>query len=144
MRLNQKDILEIVPIRKPMLCVDEICEIDYGNYVEGYRNINKDEYWGNCHFVNQAIFPGTLIIETMAQISAFMFYKGKDTKTLESYLGRVDKAKFLKVVTPDCRMYIKAHLLTKVNNLTKMHCSAYVNNEKVATAEITLFFLNEV
>ena len=39
MRLNQKDILEIVPIRKPMLCIDEICEVDYGNYVEGYRNI---------------------------------------------------------------------------------------------------------
>ena len=112
MKLTEKEILEVVPIRKPMLC---ICDVEFGQSVVGARYISKEEYWADCHFVTKSIFPGTLIIETMAQISAFMFYKRHNPIELKSYLGKVDKMRFIKKIVPECKMIVKADLIEKID-----------------------------
>ncbi|HCF53007.1 MAG TPA: beta-hydroxyacyl-ACP dehydratase, partial [Bacillus sp. (in: Bacteria)] len=43
--MELEKILEVVPIRKPMLCIDNICEVIYGQSAKGYRNIKRDEDW---------------------------------------------------------------------------------------------------
>ena len=146
MRLTREKIKNVVPIESPMLCIDEICEIEYGKYVHGYRKIYADEYWCSSHFVDRPIFPGTLIIETMAQISAFMFYREGITKTLKSYLGRVDNVKFLQNVVPNCKIHIEAWIIMNTDKLAKMQCVARLENQSkiVAKGEITLFFLNAI
>lgn len=143
MAVEKEKILDWVPIRKPMLCIDGICDIDYGQSVRGYREINKDEGWAKGHFINEPVFPGTLIIETMAQIGSFMFYDEKNAKNMKAYLGKVDSVKFMKKVIPDCRMYINGRLIIQVGNMARIKCEAVVNEEVVARGEVTLFYVEE-
>ncbi len=143
MAVKKEKILDWVPIREPMLCVDEICDIDYGKFVRGYRDISKEEEWAKVHFINEPVVPGTLIIETMAQIGAFMFYNEENANKLKVYLGKVDKAKFMKKVIPGCRMYINGSLIIQVDNMARIKCEAVVNEEVVALGEVTLIYVEE-
>lgn len=136
-------VLEVVPIRKPMLCIDEISEVEYGKSVKGYRNISKDEPWAEGHFLGEPVFPGTLIIETMAQIGAFIFYNEEDPQELKSYFAKVNNVKFLKKVVPDCRLYINSEFVSKAGQLVQIRCKATVNNEVVAKGELTLYFIKD-
>ncbi|AJH03336.1 beta-hydroxyacyl-ACP dehydratase [Bacillus thuringiensis] len=142
--MELEKILEVVPIRKPMLCIDNICEIIYGQSAKGYRNIKRDEDWAKGHFINDPIFPGTLIIETMAQIGAFIFYNEENPQLLKSYLGKVNDVKFLQKVIPDCRMYINAEIVMKIKKMARIRCEALVNDEIVAQGELTLYYMEDL
>lgn len=142
--MNYEEILNASPIRKPVLCVDGICEIEYGKFVKGYKDVKKTEPWAKGHFIDEPVLPGTMIIETMAQIGGFIFYNSKTKKSVKGFLSKVDKVKFLKKVIPDCRMYIKANLIAKSENIAKIACKALVNDSVVASGEITLFYINEI
>jgi 3-hydroxyacyl-[acyl-carrier-protein] dehydratase len=141
--VDENEILKLVPIRKPMLCIDGICSVEYGRSVKGYRDIKKVESWAEGHFVNEPVFPGTLIIETMAQIGAFIFYDKDEPRELKSYLGKVNNIKFLKKVIPDCRMYINATLVIKAEKMARIKCEAIVNQLIVAQGELTLSFIED-
>lgn len=139
--IDRELVKDWVPIREPMLCIDGICEIDYGKSVVGYKDVSKDEAWARGHFINEPILPGTLIIETMAQIGAFIFYNEKNPKDMKSYLGQVNSVKFLRKVIPDCRMYIKASLVLKTDKVARIKCDAIVDEEIVARGEVTLLYV---
>lgn len=144
MKLSHEKIIKAVPIREPMLCIEEISELKYGHSVIGYREIKKDEGWAKGHFVDEPIFPGTLIIETMAQIGGFIFYDENQKEDLKSYLVKVDKVKFLERVIPDCRLFIHGQLTQKSGKLVQIRCKAYVEEKLIASGDVTLYFINDV
>ena len=49
--------------------VDKVTEMCPGKYVEGYKCVSLSDDIFNEHFPGYPIFPGTLIIEGMAQLS---------------------------------------------------------------------------
>jgi 3-hydroxyacyl-[acyl-carrier-protein] dehydratase len=142
--MELEKILEVIPIRKPMLCIDEITEIIYGQTAKGFKNVTKDEPWAKGHFVGEPIFPGTLIIETMSQIGACIFYNTKNPKVLKAYLAKVNNVKFLKKVIPDCKLHIDAEFVSKAGNIVQIKTKASVNNEIVAKGELTLYFIENI
>lgn len=142
--MELEKILAAVPIRKPMLCIDDISQIKYGVSVEGYREVMGNEDWAVGHFIEEPIFPGTLIIETMAQIGAFIFYDIQKPQTLKSYLGKVNQIKFLQKVEPDCRLVIHAELVMKLGKMAQIRCDAKVDEQLVAHGELTLFYIEDI
>lgn len=144
MEVNFEEILKKVPIRKPVLCVDGIDQIKYGEYVSGYKVVDKNEDWAKAHFVDDPVLPGTMIIETMAQVSGFIFYDAKQTKSLKGFLGKVNNIKFLQRVVPDCKLYVESRLVAKIDKTARMSCKATVNEKLVATGDITLFYTESI
>ena len=142
--MDYEEILKASPIREPVLCVDGNCEIEYGKFVKGYKNGKKSEEWARGHFIDEPVFPGTMIIEAMAQIGGFIFYNVETKQSVKGFLSKVDKVKFLKKVVPDCRMYIEASLIAKSERIAKISCKALIDNSVVASGEITLFYTNEI
>lgn len=145
--LSCQDIYKALPHRYPMLFADGLCEIRYGEYVEGYKNVTFNEPWVVGHFSDEPLLPGIYIIEIMAQIGGFMFYdeakKDKENQ-IKAYLAGVNNARFKSKVYPGDQLYVKAKLIEKVGKVIKVKGTAYVNSVVVASAEIIYCFEQEI
>jgi 3-hydroxyacyl-[acyl-carrier-protein] dehydratase len=139
--MDKQIILKLLPHRYPFLFVDDILEVEYKKRVIGIKNISMNEPWTQGHFENDPIFPGVLIIETMAQIGGFVFYNEKNTQnSLAAYLSRVDKAKFLKKVVPGQTIFVEGIYESSISNLARVKVNARVDGKKVAEAVVTYYF----
>lgn len=130
------DPKEILLHREPFLFVDEIVEIRYLEYSKGKKYVKDDEFWVNGHFPNDPIFPGVLLIETMAQIGGLLL-KSKDDQKLNAYLLKVDNFKLIKKVVPGDEVVVEGLFLDSIANFTTVMTKAYVRGVKVAEGKIT-------
>ena len=65
--MTQKEIRQYLPYSPPFLFVDELTVIG-PNGITGNYTYRKDEYFYKGHFKKQAVTPGVILTETMAQI----------------------------------------------------------------------------
>jgi 3-hydroxyacyl-[acyl-carrier-protein] dehydratase len=138
--LGIKEIMGQLPHRHGFLMVDRIEEaVEYERAV-GYKNVTMTEFWADGHFPGEPVFPGVLMIETMAQIGAFVFPRAKaqeQATTTRRYLSGVDKVKFLRRVVPGDTIRVEAHVVARIAHLATVKCQATVNGELAATGVIS-------
>ncbi|MBI5154416.1 3-hydroxyacyl-[acyl-carrier-protein] dehydratase FabZ, partial [Candidatus Poribacteria bacterium] len=60
-------IKRIIPHRFPFLLVDGITELGEDN-VAGFKNLSANEAVFSGHFPQEAVYPGVLQVETVAQV----------------------------------------------------------------------------
>lgn len=65
--MDQKQLIQYLPYKKPFLFVDEITEISE-NGVSGNYTFKENEFFYKGHFKDNPITPGVILTETMAQI----------------------------------------------------------------------------
>lgn len=138
--MDRSIILKILPHRYPFLFVDDILEVEYKKRVVGIKNISFNEPWITGHFPGEPVFPGVLIIETMAQIGGFLFYEKEKSEKFISYLSKIDNAKFIGKVLPGDTIVVESLLESTFSNFAKVKAIARINNKKIAEANITYFF----
>lgn len=139
--MEDVNILKALPHRFPFLMVDKILEINTDESVVGVKNISMNEPWVQGHFPGEPIFPGALIIEAMAQVSGFIFYRdGIEENSLKGYLCKVDKVKFISKVVPGDSLVVEGRCLSKMGNFAKVKCAAKVNGKVVASGELSYAF----
>lgn len=102
-------------IKKEVQFVDKITEIcnKGGQYDLGYAIAEKKidaEFWPfACHFINDPVLPGTIIIEGINQVIDFYLQCHDFADNLKEvrvgYIGNQDsKCKFIDQVLPDCKI----------------------------------------
>jgi 3-hydroxymyristoyl/3-hydroxydecanoyl-(acyl carrier protein) dehydratase len=72
MILDIEGIQKILPHRYPFLMVDAILEMERFKRIVGVKNITINEGFFQGHFPGKPIFPGVLIIESMAQAGGLL------------------------------------------------------------------------
>ncbi|ARV06992.1 hydroxymyristoyl-ACP dehydratase [Polaribacter sp. SA4-10] len=65
--MDQKQLIQYLPYKKPFLFVDEITEISE-NGVSGNYTFKESEFFYKGHFKDNPVTPGVILTETMAQI----------------------------------------------------------------------------
>jgi 3-hydroxyacyl-[acyl-carrier-protein] dehydratase len=154
-RLNVNQIQRFLPHRSPFLLVDRILEIhpvgnldapppvaEVGTRVVGLKNVSFNEPYFQGHFPGFAILPGVLILESMAQVASFSVYPNmaKDidrlSREFQCILVGVDSARFRKPVVPGDTLRIETEVTKCRGKLWAFQCTALVENQKVAEAEI--------
>ncbi|MGI6256705.1 MAG: 3-hydroxyacyl-ACP dehydratase FabZ [Anaerovoracaceae bacterium] len=138
--MEAREIYQALPHRYPMLLVDDIYEVKYGEYVRGVKNVTNNEPWSTGHFPDNPVFPGVLVLESMAQIGGFMFYKEGGDSYLQAYLSKLDEVKFIKKVFPGDQLIVEAELIDQFSNFVKAKCVGKVNGKPVAKAIVTYYF----
>jgi len=130
-----EDIRQVLPQRYPYLMIDRVLEQDK-EHVIAVKNVTINEPFFQGHFPEpfQAIMPGTLILEAMAQTAAFLLGR----KSELGYLARVDKARFRRKVIPGDRLILSVSRLRQRKELLQIEAEASVNNEIAATAIISI------
>jgi len=135
MSYNTEDIRQVLPQRYPYLMIDRILEQDK-EHVIAVKNVTINEPFFQGHFPEpfQAIMPGTLILEAMAQAAAFLLRRKGEL----GFLAKVDKARFRRKVIPGDQLILSASKLRQRDRLLQIEAEASVNNEIVATATISI------
>ena len=137
MKLNKKEIIELLPHREPMLLIDELTDIVKLKSATAIMNVKKDAFYVNGHFPGNPVMPGVLIVEAFGQAAAALTAHGIDKKEYENklvFLMSVEKARFRNPVIPDCKLELKIEAVRSHGRVWKYKGDAFVNNTKVADA----------
>ncbi|RVU54830.1 3-hydroxyacyl-ACP dehydratase FabZ [Anaerosphaera multitolerans] len=137
MEYNSNEIMEILPHRHPFLLVDKIVEYKEGDYAKGIKNISISDPVFQGHFPNNHIYPGVLIVETMAQVGAVAILSTEENRGKLAFFTSIKSARFLKMVRPGDTLEITAKLKSQKLNIGFATCEAYVKGELVCKAEIS-------
>lgn len=138
--LTATQIHEYLPHRYPFLLVDRVVEV-YEDNIVGYKNVTLNEEFFQGHFPQQAIMPGVLIIEALAQVSGILGFIMNNVKpdgdSLFLFAG-AEKIRFKRPVVPGDRLVLKSKLVMQRRGIYKYDCTACVDEQVVATAEIMI------
>ncbi|MEX0623085.1 3-hydroxyacyl-ACP dehydratase FabZ [Saccharospirillum sp.] len=137
--LDHEAIKQFLPHRYPFLLVDRVTELTPGEAIVGFKNVTGNEELFNGHFPGQSIFPGVLMCEAMAQVSAILGFATSGNRPGEGYLylfAGLDNVKFKKQVVPGDRLDLFSTLVSERRGIFKFNCRAEVDGQLVAMADI--------
>ncbi|MEM9532143.1 MAG: 3-hydroxyacyl-ACP dehydratase FabZ [Pseudomonadota bacterium] len=136
--VDVEHILRALPHRYPFLLVDRVVDYD-SKWIKAYKNVTINEPFFQGHFPGHPVMPGVLILESLAQCAGVLAYTNagmaEDYEAL-FYLVKIDKARFSKLVVPGDRLDLEVDLTRTLRNMALYKCTATVDGEKAASAEI--------
>ncbi|HSA07127.1 MAG TPA: 3-hydroxyacyl-ACP dehydratase FabZ [Candidatus Gastranaerophilales bacterium] len=136
LQFNIMEIMELIPHRFPFLLVDRITECIPGKYVKGYKNITMNEDVFNGHFPGNPIFPGVMMVEALAQISAGMVMTMPEYKGKLALFAGIDGVRFKRVVRPGDKLEFYSEIIKLRGAIVKTKCVASVEGEIAVEAEL--------
>jgi 3-hydroxyacyl-[acyl-carrier-protein] dehydratase len=141
--LDIQAIEKILPHRYPFLLVDRITELEDMRVV-GIKNVTMNEPHFTGHFPGQAVMPGVLIIEAMAQTAGVLvLHRMQDRDSKVVFLATIENAKFRKPVVPGDQLRLEVKFLKLKPSVAKMQCEATVDGTKVAEAELVCTLIDK-
>jgi len=139
MLMNVEEIKEYLPQRYPFLLVDRVVEMELGKSIVCYKNVTINEPFFVGHFPHQAIMPGVLIIEALAQAAGVLGFKSQEKKPKDGYLYYfvgADKIRLRRPVIPGDQLKLEAEIITNRRGIYKFSSRASVDDELVGTMTI--------
>lgn len=135
--MSLEEIKNILPHRYPFLLVDRVLEVQKGKYCKALKNISGNEEIFQGHFPSQAVLPGVMIIEALAQTAGIVIHSGKvDASSSEIvFFAGIDKAKFRIPVVPGDQLVLEISLINQRRNFWVFEGKASVNDKLAAQAE---------
>ena len=122
------------------ILVDRVEALEPGRFIEGVKNVAMSEDVFADHFPDNPLFPGTLIVEAMAQLGGclaeFSFHAGSD-ETRRAVLMQVKEAKFHAPCRPGDQLRLRCDLASELQEVALVSALARVDGEKVASAQLT-------
>src|SRR5579862_8897555 len=134
--LDVEAIRALLPHRYPMLMVDRVLELTPGVRVVGLKNVTINEPFFNGHFPDQAVMPGVLILETMAQVAGLIMLSVPEYYGSLAFLGGINKFRFLKPVVPGDTLITEATVVGRRGPIGKALMVARVDGQIVARGEM--------
>jgi len=134
--LDIEQIRSYLPHRYPMLLVDRILEIEPGKRAVGLKNVTINEDFFNGHFPGQAMMPGVLILEAMAQVGGVMMLSLPSHQNKLAVIGGIENVRFRKPVVPGDTLITEVEVLHIRKSFGKVRLTGRVNNEVVASCEM--------
>lgn len=135
--LNTKQIMEILPHRAPFLLVDRIDELEPGKRAVGRKAVTYNEPYFAGHFPQEAVMPGVLICEALAQVGAVALLSHEDYKGKLAFFGGMNRVRFRRKVVPGDVLRLETELVKIKGPLGVGRAVAYVDEEVCTEAELT-------
>jgi|TARA_B110000902_G_scaffold165985_1_gene189499 3-hydroxyacyl-[acyl-carrier-protein] dehydratase len=128
----------IIPHRYPMLLVDRVLDYQPGKWLHAIKNVSVNEAVFNGHFPELPIFPGVLILESLAQATGILGFKSTESREEnEMYLfASIDKARFKRPVVPGDTMHLHVDFIKERRGMWKFYGEARVDGKVVCSADL--------
>ena len=136
--IEVQGIKAIIPHRYPMLLVDRVLDYQPGKWLHAIKNVSINEAVFNGHFPELPIFPGVLILESLAQATGILGFKSTDSREEnEMYLfASIDKARFKRPVVPGDTMHLHVDFIKERRGMWKFYGEARVDGKVVCSADL--------
>ena len=137
MKLDIKQILQLMPHRYPILLVDRVLELEPGVRIAAIKNVSVNEPHFQGHFPGHPVMPGVLIIEALAQAAAVLTYVTMKTSYPEGTLflfAGIDGARFKRPVEPGDQLRLEVTMDRIKRGVGKFTGRALVDGELVCEA----------
>ena len=132
-----QEIMQYLPHRYPFLLVDRVVEYEEKCSIVGIKNVTINEPFFQGHFPGVPIMPGVLIIESMAQVGGVLVFKTlPDRHKKLVFFAGIQSARFRKPVVPGDQLRLEMFLTRARTSLGKLKGTAFVEDQRVAEAEI--------
>ena len=70
--MNNNDVKNYLPHRYPFLLIDKVLDFKTHTYLTAQKNVSNNEPFFQGHFPDHPVFPGVLLLDTMAQATAIL------------------------------------------------------------------------
>jgi 3-hydroxyacyl-[acyl-carrier-protein] dehydratase len=137
--LSFEQVREFLSHRFPFLMIDKVTSVEPGRRIVAVKQVSGNEIFFLGHFPQQALMPGVLVIEAMAQALSLLdtLSRAAGTPPVAKYLGRVE-TQFLRPIVPGDSMEIEGVLVKQVPYGMVARAMVRVDGQVMARAEITL------
>lgn len=137
MKIDKETIKNYLPHRDPFLFVDGIDNLEEGKKIQARLELKKELPFFKGHFPQEAIMPGVLIVEALAQTSGLIVALSKISDGGIFYLAS-NNIKFLEVVRPECTLEMRSTLDKAFGGLFQFSVEALVNGKTAARGTLVL------
>ena len=132
------NISQVLPHAKPFILPDLVVSIDLEHgQIHTRKRIEVDDYFLNGHFEHEPIFPGVMLIETMAQSAGILLSQLKqESKTM--FLAKVADVRFRTLVRPGDLLEVFVQLQKEKGRICVFTSEIQKDGEVITTSEFTL------
>ena len=137
-KLNKKEIIDLLPHREPMLLIDELLISKNCILLLQSLMLKKIVFLFKDIFLVNPVMPGVLIVEAFGQAAAALTAHGIDKEDYENklvFLMGVEKARFRNPVIPDCKLELNIEAIRSHGRVWKYKGEAFVEGKKMADAQ---------
>jgi len=136
--MDIEQVKKLLPHRFPFLMVDRILELTESHII-GMKNTTYNEAFFQGHFPQEHVFPGVLLVETMAQVGGILVLSTVDEpEKYSTYFLKIDRMKFKHKVVPGDTIIVRSDLTEPIRRgIVIMYCQAFVGEKIVAEGEMT-------
>lgn len=130
-------ILNLLPHRYPFVLVDRIIDFTPGEKLTAIKNVTFNEPFFQGHFPNQAVMPGVLVLEAMAQAGSFLVLNSVENPTKKNmFLSSLSEAKFRHPIVPGDQLRIEMILEKFKLGTAFLVGKGYVGDKLVAEGKL--------
>lgn len=137
---NQTPLLDVqaiektLPHRYPFLLVDKVMELT-DTYVIAIKNVTYNEPFFQGHFPGNAVMPGVLLAEALAQAGGLLAIPRNTTDKYDTYFLKIENCKFKHKVVPGDTLILKMELTQPIRRgICEMKGTVYVGDKLVTEA----------
>jgi 3-hydroxyacyl-[acyl-carrier-protein] dehydratase len=134
--LGYNEVCRLLPQTYPFIMVDVVEELEPGKRIVCRKNITGNEWMFQGHFPGNAIFPGVLLIEGMAQAAILLARAGSSSAEATYMLAGV-KTRFLKPVVPGDQVRFVCEVIKFASVGGIVDAEVSVDGEVVAKSQLT-------
>ncbi|MGH2509530.1 MAG: 3-hydroxyacyl-ACP dehydratase FabZ [Ktedonobacteraceae bacterium] len=133
------EVRRLLPQSYPFVMVDAVEELQRGERIVCRKNVTGNEWMFPGHFPRQAIFPGVLLIEGLAQSAILLLLAGGPPTGSEqgTFLLAGVKARFLQPVVPGDQIRYVCEAIKIISTGGVVAATASVDGQVVAKADLT-------
>lgn len=127
--LDIKEIMDLLPHRYPFLLIDRVLDYVPKERLHGIKNISFNEPQFTGHFPGTPIYPGVMILESLAQATGVLAFAtfGKPAENELYFLASMDKVRFRRPVVPGDVLHLEVIYLKDRRGMGKFECVAKVD-----------------
>lgn len=120
--------------------IDKVTELISGETARAIKNISLADDCFNEHFDGYPIYPGTLIVEGVAQLAGLLLEyttNSENTQPRRAVLVQIEKAKFHRPAVPGDQLDIRCKILSMLDGAGQAEGDVFVQGEKISSVVLT-------